>query len=887
MNIAPETLKSIKREWNKGGPEDRTNATEWATSLGLKLDAQGNPITAPMAAPVVSEIDLSPRLAAPTPKEGDAVRGDTPAAIDFLKRWSALTGTSPVLTAIRPDLQDGAPGKIVSKAFKPDSNGEVDYGAVTRWIDERQSNANLYFQVNQRVETATLKTKASMDEIDSIVAWHVDVDVWVREDQEAGIARILKTFEDPTKAKHPPTIITSSGGGAQAFWVGTSRLKNEGKTPDERRAIANRFAGHNRAIERDCDGDHCHNLDRIMRLAGTVNVPTAIKLKKGRKPALARVVKFDPTCVYDLASFENMPDKTKSAESATVDSSTPKPDDRRAKVAPSGQEIRVTDIEDARLKKLSEHGKRLMVHGRDADNPGEDQSDSGPLFGFLKSCIRADFSDVLMTVIVTDKRWPISAHILKQSNATAATQRQIAKARKAVAKDDGNTKAMRAALFAELNVDNFVIGNVGGHARIGTMVHQHGRDVLSLTTVSDFGVRHSQPMLDCAWAGRPRPLGEVWAKSAERRFYSGVTFDPKGPAVTEDGKLNMWRGFGVEPKKGSWKRLRKHIWENVAQRDRAAFKYIIRWLAWSVQNPNKPAEVVLAFIGEQGTGKGLIGRTHNNFYGPQHSRHVSDIEEVTGRFNSSLQDCCALFLDEVYLPKGGGHRGNLFRMITDPTLAIERKGVDRDTDWPNCLHIIAVGNHDRFAIERGDRRFALFEVSEAHKDDRQYFTPVYAELESGGKAAMLFDLLRLKLGDWHPNPAPKTEAHRRQRALNLEPAEVLVERLLQDQCLPGASDQRPDWCPSHGTPGGALGLKDKAMLGEIDRRLPNIGVKAIDLELVRYGAMAKQDSTGNRRGWQFASPGDCRARWEKRHGAWAWENETHDQWGHGHADLPF
>ena len=31
-------------------------------------------------------------------------------------------------------------------------------------------------------------------------------------------------------------------------------------------------------------GDNCHNVDRILRLPGTINIPDAKKLKKGRKP---------------------------------------------------------------------------------------------------------------------------------------------------------------------------------------------------------------------------------------------------------------------------------------------------------------------------------------------------------------------------------------------------------------------------------------------------------------------------------------------------------------------------------------------------------------------------------------------------------------------------
>ena len=46
----------------------------------------------------------------------------------------------------------------------------------------------------------------------------------------------------------------------------------------------------NRQLAADLGGDNCHNIDRIMRLPGTINVPNAKKRKAGRVPTLAYVV---------------------------------------------------------------------------------------------------------------------------------------------------------------------------------------------------------------------------------------------------------------------------------------------------------------------------------------------------------------------------------------------------------------------------------------------------------------------------------------------------------------------------------------------------------------------------------------------------------------------
>ena len=56
-----------------------------------------------------------------------------------------------------------------------------------------------------------------------------------------------------------------------------------------------------------------------------------------------------------------------------------------------------------------------------------------------------------------------------------------------------------------------------------------------------------------------KPAAEVWLHHRGRRqFIGGVTFDPSGHPVPPD-VLNLWRGFGVEPRPGRWDLMQSHI----------------------------------------------------------------------------------------------------------------------------------------------------------------------------------------------------------------------------------------------------------------------------------------------------------------------------------------
>jgi len=178
-----------------------------------------------------------------------------------------------------------------------------------------------------------------------------------------------------------------------------------------------------------------------------------------------------------------------------------------------------------------------------------------------------------------------------------------------------------------------------------------------------------------------------------------------------------------------------------------------------VQNPGEPARTVIAFQGGQGTGKGVFLRTWNGLFG-QHGLHISSLEQVMGRFNWHLADCCSLFLDEAEIPSRQVI-GNFKRMITEPVMTLEPKGRDIISGWPNCLKISMAGNPKQIApVESDDRRFSVFEVCDRFAKKRSYFDPLYKEIKNGGGAAMLFDMLAMDLGDWHPDPPLQTSAPR-------------------------------------------------------------------------------------------------------------------------------
>ena len=259
--------------------------------------------------------------------------------------------------------------------------------------------------------------------------------------------------------------------------------------------------------------------------------------------------------------------------------------------------------------------------------------------------------------------------------------------------------------------------------------------------------------------GKTEKLGDWWLKHPSRRQYDWVIFDP-APSRDDPSIYNLWRGWAVEPKHGDWSHLKRLLRDVLCRGDQASYDYVMRWSAFMVQHPNTPAEVALVFKGRKGTGKGTFCRALKELAG-QHGRQVAQPEHFTGRFNEHLTDTILLFVDEGLWAGDKKVEGVLKNLITEPVLSFEGKNKPI-IEGPNHLHIVIASNEDWVIPATPDeRRFAVFETDDEAFNalPQGFFDALREQMDAGGRAAMLHELLNMDLADWHPRKCiPQTEA---------------------------------------------------------------------------------------------------------------------------------
>jgi RecA-family ATPase len=210
--------------------------------------------------------------------------GNTKQALGFIeghsKSW--LPGWYIQLVAIEPD------GLIKAVAVHPD---QIE--SLGPWIEQHNGEANLYFAVNPLRRDPG--KKASKDDIVALAYHHADLDPLDGEAPDAAKKRLLAAVE---ALSYSATELIDSGNGLGVFYRLTEPILHDGNA-DALEQINKRLAQH-------FGGDSCHNIDRVMRLPGTVNLPTKTKLKKGRVTVPAQLLEQNAN-TYSPDDFTFLP----------------------------------------------------------------------------------------------------------------------------------------------------------------------------------------------------------------------------------------------------------------------------------------------------------------------------------------------------------------------------------------------------------------------------------------------------------------------------------------------------------------------------------------------------------------------------------------------------
>lgn len=348
-----------------------------------------------------------------------------------------------------------------------------------------------------------------------------------------------------------------------------------------------------------------------------------------------------------------------------------------------------------------------------------------------------------------------------------------------------NTKLMEAALapvsqivsdeweealakaIEEMN-EKYAVVFMGGSSVIVSIERDPvlGGDRLVISRPQDLKLQYANRRYIVGYTKKGHPiykdLGSAWIGDLRRRTFDGIGLYPNGNCPPNI--LNQWRGYGVEPKVGDWSTIETHLLEVICSANQDHYTWLIGWMAYAVQHPERQAEVAVVLRGKKGTGKGQFGRLCMKLF-CHHALQITNSRYLTGHFNSHLANVVFLFVDEALFAGDKASESVLKGLITEDRLVIEPKGVNA-FQMPNRLTILMASNADRVVPASADeRRYFVLDVSDHRRSDRVYFDSLATAIEGDELPALLDYLLTYDLTDWDQRYVPHTAALDMQKLL--------------------------------------------------------------------------------------------------------------------------
>jgi hypothetical protein len=274
-----------------------------------------------------------------------------------------------------------------------------------QFVAAHNGKRNLYYLVNPTKHDKDKKAK----KIDIAAIEYCLADLDPKADEVSEVARSRYLGQLNGSFEPTPTAIVNSGNGIQCLWQLGEPIDltpyplaqdKDGKWilgPEAQRIVDDAEARIKEIMIRLGAEPGTQNIDRILRLPGTINLPNEKKRKEGRVECPTELLAFNGA-YYSLDQFP-LPEQTKADEQPRADG--PK-----------------------------EQGDRLERLIRDGPHEGEFNSKrSGAVWYVVCEMLRRSIPDIVIQSTLLNRDNKISDHIYEQPNPRSYVKKQIADAR--------------------------------------------------------------------------------------------------------------------------------------------------------------------------------------------------------------------------------------------------------------------------------------------------------------------------------------------------------------------------------------------------------------------------------------------------------------------------
>jgi len=282
------------------------------------------------------------------------------------------------------------------------------------------------------------------------------------------------------------------------------------------------------------------------------------------------------------------------------------------------------------------------------------------------------------------------------------------------------------------------------------------------------------------------PILPKWIEDKERKTYEGIVFKPYGKKGHDNsGKnfYNTFEGFDIwnefdefddfienfdcEKKNEYLKCFLEYI-THLTGNDEEKKNYLIKWISYLFQFPDKRPDTYLLLKGEQGAGKDTLFLIISKLIGDMHSYDTENPSRLLGNFNADLEGKIFTAINELKASDGYKYSSDLKAMITNNKTTINQKN-EKTYRQENFNHYIFLSNQEKpTQVEATDRRAFVCNTGKDLLNNREYWTKFYEFLKDKNYLLTIYQyFMNIDLQDFNPRLRPITKEMNIMKAQNI------------------------------------------------------------------------------------------------------------------------
>ena len=225
----------------------------------------------------------------------------------------------------------------------------------------------------------------------------------------------------------------------------------------------------------------------------------------------------------------------------------------------------------------------------------------------------------------------------------------------------------------------------------------------------------------------------------------------------------------------------KLIKEGICDNDEKLFDYVIKWMAYVIQNPGKKTGIPLVLQGLEGCGKNTFSDIFSNLIGKYGVQNISKIDHITGQFNAIIEFKMLLVCNELKSIKDEYivSMDALKTVISDPTIVINDKHVSHRVS-ENVANIIFISNNAKpVIVKASDRRYCVIRCSPKFIEKFDFFENLH-DMSDEFYMNLLTYLKNIDLKGFNVRKIPMTSAREDLIVASLDDYETFMVQNFDD-----------------------------------------------------------------------------------------------------------